>query len=370
MIRTLFRLLNPRQPRRPVYTASPTASSRYQNSAPPVQIRDVRVAEVIDETPDAKTIVLEFPSGEPFRYQAGQFLTFLFTINGEEIRRAYSFSSSPHGDAKRASVTVKRIADGVGSNFIHTNVKAGDLLRIIGPSGDFTIPIRPGEKRRLVFVAGGSGITPIRSLTETLLATEPEVEIELIYGNRGETDIIFRKRLDELAAQYPNLKLTHVLQEPPDGWPGPAGMVTGQTVLDLVADRKDKAYYLCGPQAMMDGITPALRAAGVAERNIHIERFVTPHKEERPTAPMAVTFLSSGRTVTQHPGDTILETGLDNAVPLDYSCTMGGCGVCRVKLVSGTVIMDEPNCLTPEERREGYILACCSAATSPVEIEE
>jgi ferredoxin-NADP reductase len=304
------------------------------------------------------------------RFQPGQFLTFVVNLDGKEIRRGYSFSSSPlNGGA--ASVTIKRIPDGLVSNHMNRNVKAGDLLQVLGPSGEFVAGPSTGAPRHFVFVAGGSGITPLMSLTETLLVAEPDCKIDLLYGNRSLEDVIFRQRLQDLALRHPNLTVHHVLQNPPAGWNGATGLLTGEKILALAGGLDHKNFFICGPEAMMHGAAAALKAAGVPDTRIKTERFTSPAKRtgRQATGSFPITFVRSGATVQPKPGETILDAGLGAGLDLSYSCAMGGCASCRVRVTRGTVEMEEPNCLSPEEREQGYVLACVACPTSNVEVD-
>lgn len=356
---------------RPLYTTQPMSGSRYQ-STPIVQTRAVRVLEVQRETPDAVTVSFTPVGGEPLSYRAGQFVTFVLDIDGTTIRRAYSFSSSP-ATGSPPSVTVKRVVGGKASSYFQERVKPGHVLHLVGPSGDFTIDAVPSHDghRHFVFVAGGSGITPIISLTETLLLREANLRIHLIYGNRSREDTIFYDRLATLAARHPNLAVMHVFERPPAGWEGASGLLTGETLIQLVGNVKGKSYYLCGPEPMMESAVAALSAAGVPLTHIKMERFLAPHRapSTAPDQAFALTFSRTGITVTPKPGQSVLEAGLAAGVALPFSCTMGGCGACKIKLAQGRVVMDEPNCLSEEERKQGFILSCVSRPASPLTIE-
>ena len=344
--------------------------------------RTARVARVVRETPDAVTLVLEDPedpAGAPFRFAPGQFFTLLVPIGAEVLRRAYSASSDAH-DTARVAVTVKRVAGGVVPNHLNDVVREGDLLQVLGPSGSFTPPPAEEDGRHLVLVAGGSGITPMMSIARTVLASEPGARITLIYGNRREEDVIFLDALDALArAHAPRFSVRHVLSEPPAGWGGGGGLLEESVVrreLERCGALTDALYFLCGPEPMMTAARKALRARGVAEGRILEERFNMPHLRARSAGgagagPQVLTIRANGagtREVYVAPDQTLLEAGLSAGVPMDYSCAMGGCGACKVRLCAGEVEMEEPNCLTAQERAGGYVLACVSRLGAPATI--
>jgi ring-1,2-phenylacetyl-CoA epoxidase subunit PaaE len=200
------------------------------------------------------------------------------------------------------------------------------------------------------------------SLAETALAREPQRPVRLVYVNRDPARAIFAARLQQLAGRYPMLQL--VQHATADGRPDAAQLHA------LLQPSPDAEHYLCGPQGLMDAGEAALRAAGVAAERIHRERFIpAPRPQSRPTTPQTIVFTRSGRSVEQQPGESILEAGLRAGVKLDYSCTVGGCGHCKVRVTAGTPLLNEPNCLSDAERHDGWTLACSACATTPLQLD-
>jgi ring-1,2-phenylacetyl-CoA epoxidase subunit PaaE len=349
--------------------------------APAHMPRPMRVTRLVRETADAVTVVLEPTAGEPVAFAAGQFFTLHVRLpDGEVAKRAYSASSTPL-DASGVSVTVKRVADGRVSTHVVEQLREGDVIDVLGPSGSFT-PQPARGARRLLLVGGGSGITPLMSIARTHLATEPETRVVLVYGNRAREDVIFHDALEALAREHApasRFVVRHVLESPPAGWTGGIGRLDGAALerelsaLGL-ADALPTEYFLCGPDPMMHAARAFLTGRGVAHASLHEERFVSAH------APRAVTPASVAHAVTVRsragaqrlvvePGHTVLEAAFAARVEMPFSCTVGGCGACRVRLVDGDIAMDEPNCLTPEERADGYVLACMSRPGGPCTLE-
>jgi ring-1,2-phenylacetyl-CoA epoxidase subunit PaaE len=349
-----------------------TPSARWGKITPHAARRALRVVEVIDETPSTRTFVLEPTDGaRPLDYRAGQHLTLLVDIAGVTHRRCYSFSSSP-ASSRRPSVTVRRTPAGLVSRHLHERIRAGDTLVATDPSGQFTIATNPALQRTIAFVAGGVGITPLISLAETLLREEPQSRAVLLCGNRCEDEIIFRERLGALESEFARrLVVRHALDQPPANWSGVTGALDGARTLQLLGRTDADAFYVCGPEAMMTDVCSALASAGVAADRVRTERFAyaSVTTTRIPTHFAEVTFAASGRRVTAKPGQTILQAGLEAGIDLPSSCTMGGCGACKVRKTSGTVVMSEPNCLSDREREAGYLLACCSYADSNLTIE-
>lgn len=342
--------------------------------------RPLRVVSVDAQTPSSISLVLEDPGGQPIEFVAGQFFTVLVDINGTIHRRAYS-GCNPTRDRQNLRLTAKRVEDGVVSNYLADELRAGATLPVLGPSGNFTFEPRTDESRHIVLIGGGSGITPLFSILIEALEMEPKSRVTLLYGNRNIEEIIFRDELDDLTALHPRLTVRHVLAEPPSNWTQGKGILDSETIrkelnplwqeisLDDVA-----GCWVCGPAPMMDSAREALESAGLPSELIFEERFTQPHLRksvDRPTEAFPVTIRSNGdaREFLVEPGQSILDAGLAAGLSLRYSCAMGGCAECRLKLVEGEVGMDEPNCLTDSERDAGWVLGCVGWPLSDVVLE-
>ena len=174
----------------------------------------LKVAEIVPETAEANSIRFDVPPDlrAAFAFKAGQHLTLKATIDGEEVRRNYSLCTAP--DEQDWMVTVKRIANGVFSNWVGDQLKAGDIVEVMPPHGSFTTEFAAAAKRHIVGIAGGSGITPVMSLLRTTLKEEPQSKFTLLYGNRDSSSIIFLEELADLKDRYlGRLSLHHFLAE-------------------------------------------------------------------------------------------------------------------------------------------------------------
>lgn len=334
----------------------------------PNMARPLKVTKVARETDDAVSIYLTEADGSAIEFRPGQFLSVDVMIDGERCRRAYSLASACMPDAPR-HITVKRIANGRVSNHLNATIRAGDELAVLGPSGNFTVEPRPVNERHLVMIAGGSGITPIMSILETVLRLEDRSRVTLIYGNRSSKDVIFRERLATLQDELGDrLTVDHVLEHPPEDWSGGRGLLTRDVLegrLDALGIEDDglRRYFLCGPTPMMEAAHAALQARGVTANRIAEERFTRPEEREgaRGSSETELVMISKGghdHGIQVEPGQTILEAALAAGIDMPFSCAMGGCGACRVRLTGGDVRMEEPNCLSRAEREQGYVLAC------------
>ncbi len=335
----------------------------------------VPVAEVVHETADAASFVLDVPAelARTFDYRAGQFCTFRVVLDGVAHLRCYSMSSAPEsGD--RLTVTVKRVPGGLVSNWLIDHVGAGDTVEVTAPAGVYVLTASHGP---LVAFAAGSGITPIISLVRSALATT-ERELHLLYANRDPESTIFRDELDRLAAgSGGRLHVRH-------RWDVEHGFVdaaTGSGLLDeLDPDaRADAEVYVCGPTPFMDLVDASVLAAGIDASRVHIERFtptgpsdnrIAERPRAEPDAPAAsrtVVIEIDGRSgSTEHrEGTTVLQTARQLGLDPPYSCESGSCATCMAKLTEGTVTMHVNDALTDAEVEEGWVLTCQSVPTSP-----
>lgn len=328
------------------------------------------VKDVVRETSDAVSLVFEQPA-PPIQYQSGQFLTLILEINGKEVRRAYSLSSSPVTDSFPA-VTVKRVTNGLVSGYIVEKIKAGDRIKIMEPAGQFTVDFAAKASRHLVLFAGGSGITPMLSLIKTLLFTEPKSRCTLIYANRNEESIIFRKKLDELSAlNQDRFRINYLLDEATEDWKGYSGFLNAEILGKILneispSEQPSVSYMMCGPEGMMKNVEALLTSRGVPAEQLRHESFnlASSDKKEVVSAgsegshPVVIRYDGQEHRIVVEPGKTILETALSQGIDLPYSCQSGLCTACRGKAISGKVKLDEEDGLSKSELEEGYVLTC------------
>ncbi len=361
----------------------PLARHLQVTPAPPTRellaTRTLRVVRVTRETPDAISLLLADSTGRRISFTPGQFFTLLVTLpSGEVVRRAYSISNVPDEDGAvdEARITIKRIAGGVVSNHLNDVAIEGATFQVLGPSGNFTTTFEPTRQRHIVLFAGGSGITPLMSIAATLLVREPDSRVSLVYGNRSVSDIIFHDELGALAKTHGDrFVVRHVLTNAPEGFSGRTGLLDRDcTTAELDGLSAADEYFVCGPEPMMQAVREALDARGVLSASIREERYSSPSRRVRPEIPllpqrMLVRVNGVDRTVVAKAGQTLLEAGLEASIAMPFSCSMGGCAACRVKLVQGDVVSEEPNCLSASERRDGFVLACITRPTSTCTVE-
>ena len=343
------------------------------DSPPPAPSHPLEIIDVIEETPDAVSLVFARPAGDRFDYLPGQFLTLRVPGTPEDgttwAPRCYSLSSAPALD-EHLQVTVKRTAGGYASNWLCDNAKPGMTLDSLPPGGRFTVRDDPD---RLVLFAAGSGITPVISILRAAL-TESAVPVVLVYANRDRTSVVFDGALTALAAAHGDrLRVTHWL-ESERGLPDAAALAAL-----LPAPTAATSAYLCGPAAFMDRATEAATAAGVDGARIHREAFSSLTGDPFAVAPAAggrrpaggpapsdgaatVTVdLNGESTVLAWPRDQVLlDALLDRGLDAPYVCREGNCGGCAFTLRRGEVHMLVNDTLDDHELGNGVRLACQS----------
>jgi ferredoxin-NADP reductase len=228
-------------------------------------------------------------------------------------------------------------------------------------------------------LAGGSGITPIMSILHTALLSSDEIDFHLLYANRRWESIIFRERLERLEREHPGrLHILHVLEEPGPDTAAEVGRVHERQLQKWLSHSARSGdgveYFLCGPAGMMDVARTSFEALGVDPERVRSESFQSPTVQKSTaevTTPQTCIFEVDGteNRVMVASGQTLLEAGLDAGLSLPFSCALGGCGACRVKVVAGQVALQEPNCLTKEERDAGHALICVGRPTGPVRVK-
>ncbi len=342
----------------------------------------LKVIRVVKETADASTIVFEKPLDGSFTYKPGQYLTLKLNVGSESLRRAYSLCSSPLTDSELA-VTVKRVDQGRVSTYIHTQLKAGDVIEVFPPMGNFALVPDASKARHIILLGGGSGITPLMSILKSVLAAEPNSRVSLIYGNRDEESIIFKRELEALTEAQPDrLRVIHILSHPSTTWLGMQGLPLRHVILGIVqdlmnADALPKSYWLCGPSPMMDESAAALGFLGVAKDAIHREIFTAALPDPDMAAKNAAAEAKRGdytitvrldgkeKQILVKNTQTILEAVIGEGMDPPYACQMGVCCTCRAMRHSGKVEMEEDEGLSDAEMAEGYILTCQSHPLTP-----
>jgi ring-1,2-phenylacetyl-CoA epoxidase subunit PaaE len=332
------------------------------------------VNDLRQETADAVSLTFAIPDelANDYAFAPGQYLTLRATMDGEEVRRSYSICSGP--DDGELRIAVKKVDGGAFSSWAADELKAGDQLDVMTPTGRFGVAPAPEDARIYVGVAAGSGITPILSLVKGVLAREPKSRFFLFYGNRSTEGVMFLETLEELKDRFlQRFSLFHVISGEEQDIPILHGRLDGEKVRvllrSLVPASTVDHVFICGPTGMSDEIEATCRDIGIAADRIHVERFVSglggkprPKKGIAPGAPpKAIASLvidGKRREVPVAEGEAILDAALRAGMDLPFACKGGMCSTCRAKLVEGEAEMDVNYSLEPWELKAGFVLTC------------
>ncbi len=346
-----------------------------------LQYHSLRVVEKRADTDRAVSLTFEVPPGQAqnFRFEAGQHLGLRARVNGEELRRTYSISSSP--SAQSLSICVRRIAGGRFSGFVADQLRPGDFIDVLMPNGSFHPGPRPAHSRLSVAFAAGIGITPVISIVRQLLESEADSRVLLFYGNHDADAVLFIEELQALKDRYvTRFGLHFLLTAESQEIELYNGRLTAAKLEELAPGLFDaKAvdeYFLCGPGDMIERLAAALAAKGVDAGRVHGEHFLVagPTGEQPKPAVVAaaaapavrahlarVSVLIDGRTRSfEMPmdGTSVLDAAGEAGLDLPFSCRAGVCSTCRTRLVKGKVEMHTNYALEQHELAEGFILAC------------
>lgn len=350
----------------PIPVNRPQTGDRWQGQ--------LQLAITFRETPDIKTLRLVHPEGGPlpFTYEPGQFLTVQIEVDGRTVKRSYTIASSPTRP-EYVEISVKREEHGVVSRSLHDTLSEGGGLVVSAPSGTFTFN-GDGEDS-IVLVSGGVGITPMMSVIRYLTDLAWPGDIFLLHCCRTTDDFCFRDELEYLQRKHPRLNVTATMTRARgSSWVGPTGRLSAGLIRECVPDLAEKLVHLCGPPPMMNALKSTLGELGVPADRIKTEAFGPAKKaatstDEAPLAASTIRFVSSGKSASLGPDQTVLEAADEVGVDIDNSCRAGTCGSCKVRLLKGAVAMDVEDALDDNDRRSGVILACQAKSDGDLEVE-
>jgi ring-1,2-phenylacetyl-CoA epoxidase subunit PaaE len=332
------------------------------------------------ESADAVSLTFAIPQelAGDYHFAPGQYLTLRTTMDGEEVRRSYSICSGP--DDSELRIAVKKVDGGAFSSWAADELKAGDQLDVMTPTGRFGVMPTSDAGRVYVGFAAGSGITPILSIVKGILAREPDSRFFLFYGNRSTGGMLFREALEELKDRFmQRLSVFHVISGEEQDIPILHGRLDGEKVRVLLRSLVPAAsvdhVFICGPMGMSEDIEATCRDIGIAADRIHVERFVSefggkprPKTVVVPGAPpkaiASLTIDGKRREVPVAEGEAILDAALRAGMDLPFACKGGMCSTCRAKLVEGSAVMEANYSLEPWELEKGFILTCQARPTS------
>jgi ring-1,2-phenylacetyl-CoA epoxidase subunit PaaE len=345
------------------------------------RFHELTISAIRPDTAEAIIVTFGIPDAlqEAYRFIPGQYVTFRIELDGEDIRRSYSICSTP--DQEGVSVGIKCIPGGHFSAFARS-LRVGDTLDVMTPQGRFLAPL--GGVHDYLLLGAGSGITPMMSIAASVLESEPESKVTLLYANRNSEGIMFLDRLEALKDRFmTRFVLVHVMDEEEQD----VDLMNGR--LDrakleafakhgVIRSRDHDGIYICGPQPMIEEVSATMQALGVNSEKIHFELF-TPPGGPPPIASaskQAIEAVEQGVTVEvildgsrrrfdiQGQDDTVLKAAKRAGLDLPYSCAGGMCCTCRCKVIEGTSEMIQNYSLEPWELNAGFTLACQTRPTS------
>jgi ferredoxin-NADP reductase len=342
------------------------------------QTQLLELVSAIPEAQNTMTFAFRAEGGSYFTFAPGQFITLELPVNGKNIYRTYTISSSPSRPLS-LSITAKAQPNSIGTRWMFDNLREGMKIRAFGPAGQFHLYNFPAKK--YCFISAGSGITPMMSMTNYLYDRGNDIDINFIHCARSPSDIIFRTRLEHMSSRVPGIDLAWIVQkkDPFNAWAGYIGQFN-QLILELsTPDFFEREIFCCGPKPFMQAVKDVLNAADFDMSHYHEESFAAPitevldvdYNEPSPSARILaeINFSLSEKLISSNQDTTILQSSREAGLNIPSACNFGVCGTCKVKKQSGEVYMVHNGGISKQDIANGYILACCSKPIDDVSIE-
>ena len=341
--------------------------------------------QVQEITPDVRTFLFESAEPALFQHEPGQFVTLKLQIAGRPVDRCYTISTSPTRP-HLLGITVKRQPGGLVSNWLHDTMAPGKRITAEGPFGVFTIARHPSAK--YLFLSGGSGVTPLMSMTRTLYDLGADTDVVFVHSARTPTDIVFRRELETIASTVPTTRVVHVCERdaPREPWGGLRGFLSAEMLRLVAPDLTDRVVFCCGPAPYMAAVRKILGDVGFDMANYHEESFtfadlsvreftahgtteVDPGAAAATATTFTVEFAKSGKSFPCGADEFVLDAAYAAGLNPPSSCSQGMCGTCKTTILSGTVDMQHQGGIRPREIARNKVLICCSKPTSDLSID-
>jgi ferredoxin-NADP reductase len=335
---------------------------------------ELTVSDIIEETPTTKTFRLVSKDNYLPPFMAGQYIALYLEIAGIRTSRPYSISSQPN-QIGFYDITVRRVENGLVSNYLLDEVKRGDTLIGSGPMGNFYFnPLI--HKQTMVCIAGGSGITPFMSMIREIIECGLKRTVYLFYGNPTADDIIFGAELNRLSKRFDNIRYVPVIEEPSSDYQGACGFITRDVMREVLENIEDKSFFICGPQGLYDFCLPQLEETGIPRRKIKQEMYgAPPNIREYPGWPKEINpddvftvSIKNGPRLKARAGEPLLVALEKNGAVVPSLCRSGECSMCRLKIISGKVFQPAGVPVRKSDKKYGYVHSCVSYPLQDLEV--
>jgi ferredoxin-NADP reductase len=347
----------------------------------------LRVTDIKDLSNDTK--LFRFISAKPNKplapFRAGQYIGLIVEINGVRTSRPFSIASSPNQHAYY-ELGVKRKEGGFVSIYLLDNLKVGDILEATEPLGDLYYN-RIFHGKELIFIAGGSGITPFISMLKNIAEQNLKLKVWLFFGCLCEDDILFKDELKDIQTRRPNIKIQYILSEPEPNWTGKSGFITKDKILNEIINIENKFFYVVGNRAMYSFIQEQMKELKVPRHRVIYESYGVPDDVTEiagwpkdittsNTVKITLDLIQQGKKVKEiieaqciEPLLNSLEKQKDLGIIINNGCRSGTCALCRTKLVSGKIFMLPEVKMREIDQDYGYIHPCVSYPLTDIHID-
>ena len=332
------------------------------------------IKEIIKETADAVSILFNVPEElqSHYTFVAGQYVNLKVTLDGQEIRRAYSICSAPKSGKLR--IAVKSIKTGFFSKFANEKLAVGNVIEVGTPEGKFTFEPKTDRQKNYAAFVAGSGITPVFSILKTVLEEEPNSTFVLVYGNKSEKDTIFHNQLHDLQLQYVGRLFVQYVYSQSTADNALLGRIDHTTVNFILknkhAEMEFSKFYLCGPEEMINLVSNTLKENNISDSAIKFELFSTSSNDKEATSgadghtKISILVDSEETTFEMSQQQSLLEAALKQGLDVPYSCQGGICSSCICRITEGAAEMKKNQILNESEVAEGLTLACQAYPTT------
>jgi ring-1,2-phenylacetyl-CoA epoxidase subunit PaaE len=332
------------------------------------------IKEIIKETADAVSILFNVPEElqSHYTFVAGQYVNLKVTLDGQEIRRAYSICSAPKSGELR--IAVKAVKNGFFSKFANEKLAVGNVIEVGTPEGKFTFEPKTDRQKNYAAFVAGSGITPVFSILKSVLEEEPNSTFVLVYGNKSEKDTIFHNQLHDLQLQYVGRLFVQYVYSQSTADNSLLGRIDHTTVNFILKNKHNEMefskFYLCGPEEMINLVSNTLKENNISDSDIKFELFSTASNDKEATSgadghtEISILVDSEEITFEMSQKQTLLEAALKQGLDVPYSCQGGICSSCICRITEGAAEMKKNQILNDAEVAEGLTLACQAYPTT------